>query len=240
MSKNPRPVLATYVGLFLALGVPLLIFPLHLLRGSRPVVLASWQGEAVVWGLAALVLAVLVFWEKLPLSTIGLGRPGWSSLAWGVGGAVAARLLPAIAVVAWVKFAHVSDGRAFAQDWQMLSRLGSLPIGVVLLLALRAGVTEEILFRGYGIERLASITRNRFVAAAISLAIFCIAHLGAWDVTYLLFVFPAGLVLTIQYLWRRDLWANICTHTLTDLTGLIGAYAIAHHLIHVSNVPGFH
>lgn len=235
MPNKSKPTFATYVGLFCALGLPLLIFPFgFLMRKQLHVHVSLWQAEAVVWGLAALVLCILVFWERLPLAAIGLRRPTWKSLLWGFIGAIAVRIFAAAVLVVYAALSGVSMTQAFAHDVSIATKLGALPYGVILLLALRAGVTEEILFRGYGIGRLAAVTGNRAVAAALSLAIFTLAHLGAWDVNYLVVVLPAGLVLTLLYLWRRDLWANMCAHFLTDAVGLSMAYAIAHHLLHLS------
>jgi membrane protease YdiL (CAAX protease family) len=130
---------------------------------------------------------------------------------------------------AWLSGASFAS--AFGHDMAVIEKLGSLPLALVMLLALRAGVMEEILFRGYGIERLAAVIGHRWSAAMVSLAIFTLAHLGGWDLIYLLIVFPAGLVLTLLYLWRRDLWANILAHFLTDASSFVFAYAIAHHLV---------
>ncbi len=225
MTAKTRPGLATYVGLFCALGMPLVLLSLRLLLGQRlhgPL----WLGEAIFWGLAAGVLAILVFWERLPLSTIGLGRPGWQSLWWGLGGAAAMRLFIVAVLFAGARI----SGASFAHDIAIAENLGSLPLAVVVLLALRAGVVEEILFRGYGIERLSAVTGSRALAAVVSLAIFVVAHLGSWDVNYVLVVLPAGLVLTLLYLWRRDLWANMLAHFVNDALSLAAAYALAHHL----------
>jgi membrane protease YdiL (CAAX protease family) len=230
MSDRHKPTLATYLGLFFALAAPLLLYPLHLLQTLHwhP---GFWQQEAVIWGLTALVLCILVFGERLPLSSIGLGRPGWSSLIWGIGGAFAARIVAALVLIAYAKISGASLTQTFAHDVNTATKLGAFPLVFLFLLALRAGVTEEILFRGYGIERLAAVTGSRTVAATVCLVAFTAAHLGTWDVNYLILVFPVGLVLTLQYLWRRDLWSNILAHFFTDAAGFLGAYAIAHHLI---------
>jgi len=235
MFRYPKPNLATYLGLFCALGVPLLVLPTRLLAGIH-IAGALWIEEAAFWGLAILVVGILHYGERLPLSAIGLGRPTWTSFWWGIAGAVAVRITASLVLLAYAKLSGTSLSQEFARDLGTVTRLGSLPLAVIFLLALRAGVVEELLFRGYGIERLAAVTGNRGVAAAISLGMFTAAHLGTWDIQFLIVVFPAGLVLTLLFVWRRDLWANMWAHFFTDSVSLVGAYALAHHLI--SMKPG--
>ena len=239
MSDNSKSKLATYVGLFCALGMPLLIFPMRVLKAEFHLQ-GFWPQEAVIWGLTAAVLCILVFWEKLPLSSIGLGRPTWSTLLWGIAGALAVRIAAAIVLVIYAWLSGASMVNDFAHDFGVAMKLVALPFGFIILLALRAAVTEEILFRGYAIERLGAVVGSRLAAALVSLVIFTLAHLGAWDLNYLIVVAPVGLVLTAQYLWRRDLAANICTHFFTDGFSLGMAYAISHHLVHLGRVAGAH
>ena len=231
-----KPTFATYVGLACALSLPFLAFPLRYLQ-SRFHLHGLWLQEAAVWALTAAVVCILVFWEKLPLSAIGLRRPTWGTLLWGIGGAIAARVAATSVLFLYAWLSGRSIVHDFAHDVGLAMKLGALPFGIVILLSFRAAVTEEILFRGYMIERLGAVTGSRIVAACVSLAAFTLAHLGAWDLTYLIVVAPIGVVLTVQYLWHRDLLANMCTHFFTDAFSLIAAYALAHHLVHLAGSP---
>jgi membrane protease YdiL (CAAX protease family) len=239
MEETPKPTFATYAGLFLALGIPLLALTTRLLGVAVHRPPGSWQEETLIWALTAAVLCVLLFWEKLPLSAIGFRRPTWSTFFWGVAGAVVVRLLVAVAIVGYVLTSRASFAQSYAQNFQTAVTLGSLSPGLLVLLAVRAAVAEEILFRGYGIERLAAITGKRVSAGLITLTVFAVIHLGSWNMTYLIIVvIPAGTVLTVQYLWRRDLLSNIVAHFITDAIGFASAYAIAHHLIHLKTLSG--
>ena len=44
----------------------------------------------------------------------------------------------------------------------------------------RAAVFEEVMFRGFMIERLAEITGSRAVAGIVAAVVFTLAHLGSW------------------------------------------------------------
>ena len=86
---------------------------------------------------------------------------------------------------------------------------------VVTLIMLRAGISEEIFYRGYAIERLQSLFGNKVLASAVPLIIFAAGHyrqgLGGIVATFVL-----GGIFTIFYLKYRDLLANITAHFLGD------------------------
>jgi membrane protease YdiL (CAAX protease family) len=80
---------------------------------------------------------------------------------------------------------------------------------------LRAGVAEEIFYRGFAIERLQSLTGSKLLAALVPLTIFAVSHyrqgLGG-----IVAVFVLGGILTAFYMRFRDLLANITAHFLGD------------------------
>jgi uncharacterized protein len=76
-------------------------------------------------------------------------------------------------------------------------------------------VVEELCYRGYAIERLTELTGSRAFGALLSLLAFSFAHLPFWGITYALFILAASAVLTLAYVWQRDLAANMIGHALT-------------------------
>jgi membrane protease YdiL (CAAX protease family) len=84
----------------------------------------------------------------------------------------------------------------------------------------RAGVGEELFYRGYAIERLQALGFNRFWAAAIPLLIFSVGH---WTTGWqnVVTAFWVGSMLAVFYLWRRDLLANMTAHFLVDFIGVV-------------------
>jgi membrane protease YdiL (CAAX protease family) len=93
------------------------------------------------------------------------------------------------------------------------TRLGRpwLAISVV-----RAGVSEEVLFRGYPIERLRELSGSRALASLLPLLLFPLAHVGPWGWAHMLVAGIGGAALTLLYLWRRNVWANILAHCIVD------------------------
>lgn len=90
-----------------------------------------------------------------------------------------------------------------------------IPLWVFFIVVLRAGIAEEIFYRGYAIERIKSITGSQWIAASIPLIIFSIGHFRQGP-GGILISFVAGGILTATYLWKRDLLANIIAHFLID------------------------
>jgi membrane protease YdiL (CAAX protease family) len=91
----------------------------------------------------------------------------------------------------------------------------SRALGVTTLAVVRAGISEEVLYRGYAIERLQAITGSKWVAAGVSLVLFAGFHFRqGW--AGMLLALVLGAVLTAFYLWKRDLLANMVGHFLVD------------------------
>ena len=103
-----------------------------------------------------------------------------------------------------------------------VSKLREIPINVLLFGALSAGVIEELLYRGYALERLAELTGYRvWLGALLSLLSFALAHGLFWGLGSVFFTFIAGFFLTLLYVWKRDLEMNMLAHTLTAIVQLL-------------------
>lgn len=207
--------IASAFGLVVALAGPPSVAAASLwLWGDRPTVSQSLLGQVALWALALALLAVVRFWEGSSIYSIGLRSLRLRTPAIGV--AIAAVLLY-VATPAGVWLVQALGLPGFESG---LSRLRALPMPVLVAAALTAGVVEELLYRGYAIERLTQLTGNAPVGALLSLLAFSLAHLPFWGITTALFTFVAGTVLTVSYLWTRDLAANMIGHSLTALVQL--------------------
>ena len=108
-----------------------------------------------------------------------------------------------------------------SQNASAYKQIVDLPYPMRVAIVTRAAFAEEILMRGYGIERVAELTGSRLLAGLVTLVLFTYAHLAYWGWTQMIAAGGAGLVLTILYLWRRDLNSNILAHWLVDGAGLL-------------------
>ncbi|WP_210480451.1 CPBP family intramembrane glutamic endopeptidase [Naasia sp. SYSU D00948] len=209
-----RPVAVTIIGLLLALGGPplyaLVAGPALFGEGTTP--LATGVGLAVMWALCIAVLALVRLGERRPWASLGMRSPGlkWLALAVVLGIALSL-LVPLLAAVASAVLPRQGEGT-----------VGSVATGhhwlVLLIAVLTAAVTEEVLFRGYAIERLLELSGSRWVAGGVSLAAFTLTHAAGWSLAHVVgVVIPLGAALTLLYLWRRNLVVVVVAHFLVDL-----------------------
>lgn len=202
-------------GVFIALAVPLLyslvIGPLFVQPITTPAVYAG-LGFAVYWALAACLLVLTRFGEGRPLASMGFKRLSWRMGALAVGlGVVLSLAVPLLTLLASQVLPVVESGG-------VTDMASHYPAGVILLSILTAGITEEVLFRGYAIERLSQLTGNLWLSGAISLLAFVLTHLSGWNLVHILgVVFPLGVIMTGLYLWQRNLGFLIIVHVLVDL-----------------------
>jgi membrane protease YdiL (CAAX protease family) len=105
---------------------------------------------------------------------------------------------------------------------QQIDQLTAAPGWWLAISVVRAGVSEEVLFRGYPIERLQELTGSRLPAFGLPLIAFTLAHVGPWGWTHLIVAGFGGAMLTGLYVWRRNLWVSICAHCLIDGAAFLG------------------
>ncbi|WP_296814789.1 CPBP family intramembrane glutamic endopeptidase [Brevundimonas sp.] len=207
---------ASLLGLAAAFGLPAMLL---FLRPSElfpelPQAEQVMIGEGGWWATALAVLLIMFVAERRGLGSIDLRWPGMRSVFWGLLGSVVLIALFA-ATQLLLQLLGLGVSEAATLDF------GQIPPWLILAMALRAGVVEEILFRGYAVTRLESLTGRTWVAALLSLAAFVVLHATSWSAGHLIFVAVAGGALTLLYVWKRNLSANIIAHTLVDVVGLM-------------------
>lgn len=201
------------IGLLLTLGVGLL--PLSS-WGRTYSGLGKLIGNESFWWLAVIVVLLYVaFVERRRFDSIGFRRPRILDLVLAV---VAGFLLLAGIIVIYqiiFPFFHLKMNAG-----QMKTILQT-PFWYRLILVTRAAVAEELLFRGYPIERLRELTGGFVLAAILSWGAFTYAHLASWGAAQLIVAGYGGVILTALYLWRRNLWANMLAHWIADGAGFL-------------------
>ncbi len=218
-SRQPLAA-ATLWGLLLALVVPTgLGFVTALAYGTTLTpALVTW-GIAVHWANLLAVIAVVILAERQRPASIGLQPLRWWTLPLGL---VAGFIILPIA-------GFLANALGASADARFAAFLQSLPFATRLLLVLTAGIFEETLFRGYALERLASWLGNRWSAGAVTVALFTLAHIPAVGLAHLLPVLIVSVLITLLYLWRRDLVVNIVAHVTIDGVGLLLIPFLRHH-----------
>jgi uncharacterized protein len=204
--KNRRTLL-TLVGLLFTLGFPTL--PISRWENEFANIRHLVGYEIIWWALIGLVLLYVRSVERRPLTSIGFRAPGVRGVLMAI--AVGVVMLAGLAAIYYVLFPalHMSEG-------QQMNQLIATPFLWRFISVIRAAVGEEVLFRGYAIERLQELTGSRTVAAVLSCTVFSLAHVGPWGWSHLLIAGFGGIMLTALYLWRRNLWINIVAHFIVD------------------------
>ena len=203
----------TWLGLAIALFGMIVVRHAVLYFSPTLTVSAAIWSESLMWVCIAAVCWIIRCGEKLPFSSIGLGTSRWSkSLGWGV-----------VLTVGIIVFGSIADVIAVLTHYQpneFARQLSRLPVWLLTLTCVRAGVGEELFYRGYAIERLQALGLSRFWAAAIPILIFSVGHwTSGWQ--NIVTAFIIGSLLAAFYLWRRDLLANMIAHFLVDFIGVI-------------------
>ena len=226
--RRPLPILLC---LLMVLVYPFVSVPVQAmgksLAPSLGVIGSRVFTEGVIWLYAAVVLAIALLWEGRSLASIGLRRPRWSTLGFGIGGGVALAFIPGLVGVIIYGVPHQPQHA----DAQAAALTGGSVIYAAFL-AIRAGVIEEILFRGIAIEQITTLTGARWLAAIVTMVVFTVIHRLHFDWIQLIPIFFSAALLTGLYLWRRDLVANIIAHIMVDAAGLMTLAAHMHGVGH--------
>jgi len=200
---------ATFAGLAIALfAIPAFTALYRAITGE---IRSNWQVVGRDFGILLLVGVLLLMvkrWERLPLSTIGLRVDGVrTSLLRGLWLA-AIVLAVTVGLYLLLRAAGVQLGEDHGNPFHP-------SLWVVTLSMLRAGVAEEIFYRGFAIERLQSLTGSKLLAGLLPLMIFAASHYRQ-GVGGIIAAFVLGGILTAAYMKFRDLLANITAHFGAD------------------------
>lgn len=220
---NPRAARwPTWVGLALAfLGPTLGYYALSLFFGLAETPTRLSFGLVIRWLNFAALVALVVVWERRPIASIGLRRFRWWTIPLGVAAGVA--VVVATPLIVWL-----NRTLGLSSDQRLVALLFALAWPARAVVVLTAAVVEEALFRGYAFERLAELTGHRGAAAVVTFLAFTAAHIPAVGLPHLLPVGVVGALVTVLYLWRRDLVVNIVAHFVIDGIALLVVPAFAH------------
>ena len=196
-------------GLLIALaGAPLFVVLSDLLLGESPSLPVQVALQLLYCGLAVFLVWFVLRVERLSLASIGLRRPTWLTVISGIG------LLTIIMFVLPILTTPLQQVLGTEGVQAGLDQISAMPVWFRVLAGLTGGIIEELFYRGYAIERLATITGRAWLGGLISAVIFGLAHIPEWGLGFALAAdLPFSLVMTGFYLWRRDLLANMLAHS---------------------------
>jgi membrane protease YdiL (CAAX protease family) len=192
------------IGLLVFLGFPFLL---------QLMPLTYMLAELGFWLLLLVMILWIYFVEKRTITSIG-----WKKLT---------RKMTFVAIglglVLFIVFGistMVIQKLGLELNQEIAEMISGKSLPVLFLLVLRAAVVEEVLYRGYAIERINELTKSKWVAGLVPLIMFMLIHL-TWGIGHLLFIFIAGGLLTLMYLSKRNLGLNIIAHFTVDVIALL-------------------
>jgi len=177
-------------------------------------VLRNLAQQGIDWAFALILVAIVVFWERQPLSSMGFKKLGRENLAGGLGlgGFVM------LGIVAWTLIASRLRDSSMGMD--------APPAGFFYwyapLALITAGFSEEVIYRGYAMERLLGMFKSPWPALLLTHAAFSLMHIkDGWP--KVIMVATVGFLFTWWYYRNRDLTMNIVGHLFVDAMALVGA-----------------
>jgi membrane protease YdiL (CAAX protease family) len=210
-SVDKRRVVLTLVGLGITLGFAAL--PTSKWENEFA---GTWHlvgYEIIWWAVAAVVLLHVHLLEGRRMESIGFRKPGIRDVLIGAAGGIVT--LAGLAAIYYVLFPALH----FNEE-QQVNQLLATPFWWRFISVVRAAVAEEVLLRGYAIERLEQLTGISF-AGGVSCAIFALEHAGPWGWPHVIIAGFGGISLTLLYIWRRNLWVSIIAHFIIDGTSVL-------------------
>ena len=213
-NKSTKPPLITIMGLGLALAAPVLytlFAEAFLFSDQSHTLLHIYMGLFVMWFLAVAVVLLTLWAEKRPLSSIGWKRPPQRLILLAVGlGVMFSIAVPALTILAGMIFPADESGS--------IESVAQIPWLLMLVSIVTAGITEEILCRGYAMERLLDWTGSKWISSIISLVFFTVLHISGWNMAHIVgVVIPLGAAMIALYWWKRNLILVIIVHIVINL-----------------------
>jgi membrane protease YdiL (CAAX protease family) len=174
-----------------------------------------WGREVLWWVLVFALYAYILMVERRPLSSIGFRRLRWMDVLLAI--ITGSLMVGGVIFIYFVLFPLLH----LKMNAGEMSSILKTPFWYRVMLVTRAAVAEETLFRGYPIVRIEEWSGSRIVAGVLTWAAFTFAHLGSWGGAQLIVAGFGGLLLTVLFLWRRNLWANMLAHWIADGAGFL-------------------
>lgn len=183
---------------------------------SLPETVEEFLIKPAIW--LGLIIPVVLLFEKRPLSSLGLsGKNFYRNVYIGLGLGTLFALEGVI--VNYLKYGKTSFLAPTANTNEFL---------LLFVMSFATGLTEEIVSRGYFMNRLWEIIRSETIANLMSSLMFTVIHLpiaifalhyGAFDlVIYLWTIFLLGLADGYIFARTKTIVAPTITHTMWNLS----------------------
>lgn len=183
----------------------------------------SWAfvPRSSLWVVTGLILAIAAVYADDWHMHLGIVQLGWLGIAWFIVAAII--ILMAMGAYLYIQQRLGIRVQKQTSEYQTLLRR---PFGYRCFIVVTAAVTEEVLYRGYAIGIGQFVVGSLWAACVISVAAFTLAHLR-WGAAHLAPVLISTVVLTLLFVFTRNLWLCIIAHAIVDGAGFLLMPAIA-------------
>jgi membrane protease YdiL (CAAX protease family) len=163
------------------------------------------------------ILFLLAFWDKQPISSLGLAFHGPDALA-AFGGLIATFLLGTGFILVLKRTKRIQSIE-FSQPAKSPVQVGTMILGLGVLVTVV--LQEEVLNRGYVTLNLLSIGSMGIILA--STAIFVLIHFltNRANISQVISWIVSGLVLVLSYLLSGSIWVPVILHYATDTNNVL-------------------
>jgi len=111
----------------------------------------------------------------------------------------------------------------YHEDNALLKRIVMLLVNrqwLIVFTCLTAGITEELIFRGYIMTRLSLLFRNNYMPVILSAVAFSALHYGYKSLHELIFAFLIGILFGAYYQKYRNIKVLIAAHFMIDFINM--------------------
>ena len=221
--KFVAPLWHTLVVLFILLALSLLSARSHSLSGmgqSRSRIANYLTVMAVEWCIVAFIWVGIRLRGVRMRDLVGGAWPGWRALLRDLGIAILFLIAGNLVLGLLAFLLRASPNQAIRRIFPQ----GPTEIVFYLLLALTAGICEEIIFRGYLQKQFAGITGSAALGLVFQGIAFGAAH-GYQGPKLMIIIAVYGCLFGLLALWRRSLRPGMMGHFLQDgITGVLGRH----------------
>jgi uncharacterized protein len=201
----------TFLGLFFTFTYVYFFQGLSLIFKPASLITVSILQAIITILATGFIFAVVLKGEGKSLSSIGFKKPNKDDVLW-----VFMGFFLGLAVNLIFSFI-TPDFLRPEKDLLMFEFLKQAPFTLGLVFIITSALSEEVLFRGFAVERLTSILKNFKLASLISWFFFFINHLNPWGIKYTLHLAVFSIVFYFVYARRRNIYTTILMHSINNL-----------------------
>lgn len=148
-----------------------------------------------------------------------------AAIGWGLAGVVAAYVADSLAVAAYMAIARADLDAELSAKARWTTQLGGIPLAAIVPLSVFVGIYEEIVFRGFLLDRLRLLSGSSTLAVLGSSILFALGHLYQGSLG-LVQTGMVGLVLGALAVARGSIWPCIVAHVTIDTFGLFALHVL--------------